>query len=209
MMIKSVVSRLAVAATVALLVFALPVFFLLSGEGDWLRVNSQANVPTFQPENADLVKTEEEPVVQVASLSLNAKNPVREITDLSGPLKPDTNHHIERASELAKDRKFEEALETLDLIHLSNRNDHGVKFLEARILSWYGKHEQAEQEFENLQAQYPNDLDVLVSYGYLQFYQRNYVKAEQLFVEVLNSNPDYHDARRGLERSRTANNNND
>ncbi len=108
---------------------------------------------------------------------------------------------------MAKDRKFEEALVTLNLIHSSNRNDHAVKFLEVRILSWSGKHSEAEQEFENLQTQYPNDLDVLVSFGYLHFYQRNYVEAEALFVEVLNNNPDYHDALRGLERSRTARNN--
>jgi len=121
-------------------------------------------------------------------------------------LKADTNDYLDMAAELAKARKFEEAIETLDLIHASNRNDHAVKFLEARILSWHGKHDRAEQEFENLRAQYPDDLDVLVSFGYLQFYQRKYVEAEQLFVEVLNNNPDYHDARRGLERTRTANN---
>lgn len=209
MLVKSIISRLVVVTAIALLIIALLGLLLFGSEGSWFKTKSLA---ASAPVDKNFVKTAvteetDEPVVQIASLSLGAEKPALEIPALSAPLRADTNAYLDRASDLAKDRKFEEALVTLNLIHSSNRNDHAVKFLEVRILSWSGKHSEAEQEFENLQTQYPNDLDVLVSFGYLHFYQRNYVEAEALFVEVLNNNPDYHDALRGLERSRTARNN--
>jgi len=209
-MIQSVVSRMAVVSGVTLALLSLPVILLSSGEIGMFKKQSVATTALINQENStnEAKQQLEGPVVQLASLSLGGIKPNLDIVDfsISGP--HSANQFIELASDLAKQRKFEEALATLEKVQSSERNNHGVKFLEARILSWHGKYDRAEQEFETLRAQYPHDMDVLVSYGYLHFYQRNYVEAEALFVEVLGNNPDYHDARHGLERSRTAHNKN-
>lgn len=205
-MIKSVMSRVAVIGGVTFVIIALPVFLLSNSEKDWFTTQSLATSGSNEASEIAAEEQAEEPVIQVASLSLSAPKPKIEVLDFSAATHASTAQYVEMASELAKQRKFVEALETLDKVQNSDRNTHSVKFLEARILSWHGKHDKAEREFETLREQYPHDMDVLVSFGYLHFYQRNYVEAEQLFVEVLDNNPDYHDARRGLERSRTAHN---
>ena len=202
---QSIVTRLVIVTGGALLLFAAPIVLLLGAEGYW---DDEDNSALISESNLDaepiLEQVEaEEPVIQVASLSIGSEKPSLEIVDFSGPLKTETNDYIDLALELSEQRKFEQALQTLDDVHLSNRDHYSVKFLEARILSWYGKHQEAAKEFEALRAQHPDNLDVMVSYGYLHFYQRNYHEAEQLFETVLDHSPDYHDARTGLERSRT------
>ena len=44
----------------------------------------------------------------------------------------------------------------------------------------------------------------MVSYGYLQFYQGKNTEAEKAFKRVLEINPDYNDARKGLIKARKA-----
>lgn len=206
MMVQSILSRLAIICGLALVIVALPFLLLLSVEGDWFEAQTLATSGPTQPSGSKLVQeqTAEEPVVQIASLSIAKAESENRAIELPAPLMASTNNYIEIASDLAKQRRFNDALLILENVHPSNRNDYEVKFLEARILSWHGQHAQAGQAFETLRTKYPENLDVLVSYGYLQFYQRKYVEAEELFVQVLTLNPDYHDARTGLERARNA-----
>ena len=62
----------------------------------------------------------------------------------------------------------------------------------------------AEQKFRRLMAKYPDDTDLMVSYGYLQFYQGKNTEAEKAFKRVLEINPDYNDKRKGLIKARKA-----
>jgi len=207
MLVQSILSRIAVVCGLALVIVALPFLLLLSVEGDWFEAQTLATTEPSAKVTPTSIQNEiaEEPSVQIASLSVGTAKPNPNRIDFPAPLQASTKDYIEMASDLAKQRQFKQALGALDQIHASNRNDYAVKFLEARILSWYGKHAEAGHQFETLRGQYPENLDILVSYGYLKFYQRNYVEAEALFVEVLTRNPDYHDARTGLDRARTAN----
>jgi len=75
----------------------------------------------------------------------------------------------------AKEQRFEGALATLDGVHFADRDDYSVKFLEARVLAWAGQHRQAEKEFKDMRARFPQDLDIMVSCGYLRFHQREYL----------------------------------
>lgn len=209
-MLQSVISRLAFFSALALLVLAVPIFYFVTAEASPLRADGNGDV-SLQSDNSalDLPETSpetsaEDPVVKLASLTVSSSKPSLEILEpFESPLS-EMLTRLEIASELAKDQNFDEALATLDGVHVSHRDDYAVKFLEARILAWAGQHKQAEEEFRSLNAKYPHNLDVMVSFGYLQFYQRNYAASEKLFVEVLNLNPDYSDARRGLERARQA-----
>lgn len=206
-MLQSVISRLAFFSALALMALAVPIFYLMSAEASPLNatpvkaasLQSDTTVSTLTDTPA-----EEAPAVKLASLTLTSTKPSLEILEPFGSPESEMVTRLERASELAKDQRFDEALSTLDGVHMSKKDEYAVKFLEARILAWAGHHKQAEKAFRGLSAQYPQNLDVMVSFGYLQFYQRNYTASEKLFVEVLRLNPDYMDARRGLERARQA-----
>jgi len=148
---------------------------------------------------------EEQPVIKIASLSLGADNSLREPVSYAKLSKTETSDRLAQAHDMATQQKFDEALAILDNVRPSERNDYAVKFLQARILSWSGKHQAAEQEFIALRKQYPDNPDILVSYGYLQFYQNKYRNAEYLFTEVLERHPEYQDAQSGLDRLRALN----
>jgi len=147
----------------------------------------------------------EHSIVKIASLSLGADNPVLEPVRYAKLPETDTADRLTQARDMVSQQKFDKALAILDDVRPSERNDYAVKFLQARILSWAGKHNDAEQEFIALRKQYPDNPDILVSYGYLQFYQNKYSSAEHLFSEVLKRHPDYQDARNGLDRLRAIN----
>lgn len=206
-MLQSVISRLAFFCALALLVLAVPIFYLMTADASPLRANNQ-EASTLLADAAAADSTEiaakEEPVVKLASLTVNPKAQTLEILGSLGARKSDTGVRVERASDLSKERRFDEALAILDGVHHASREDYSVKFMEARVLAWSGRHKKAEQAFRNLNAKYPEDLDIMVSYGYLKFYQRNYISSEKIFGDVLQLNPDYEDARRGLERTRQA-----
>ena len=206
-MLNSVVSRLAIFIALGLMLLAVPIAYLLSAEDSAFKAKSIASAETTSSEEGVIpAAVEDTPVVQLASLTVVSDKPSLEILEPIGSLKSDTGARVERASELAKAQRFDEALAVLDAVHSSSQNEYSVEFLEARIFAWSGQHRLAEQAFANLRTQYPQDLDIMVSSGYLQFYQRNYASAEKIFSKVLALNPDYSDARRGLERSKSAQN---
>ncbi len=208
-MLQSVMSRLAFFCALALLILAVPAFYFMTAEARPIIEDSKlADGLQSSDPNSLLSETSavEEPVVKLASLTVSSNKPILEILEPLGSLQSDTMSRVERASTLAQEQNFEEALTILDGVHFADREDYAVKFLEARVLAWAGQHERAEGEFEKLRAKYPQDLDILVSFGYLRFYQRDYALSEDIFTEVLEMNPDYGDARIGLERSRLVQN---
>jgi len=51
-------------------------------------------------------------------------------------------------------------------------------------------------------AKYPDNMDIQVSYGHLQYYQGRMSDAEKTFQGVLRLSPDYVDAQNGLTSAR-------
>ena len=49
--------------------------------------------------------------------------------------------------------------------------------------------------------EFPNNPDVMVSYGYLEYFRGNLTNAETYFNKVLATNPTYLDAYDGLQRT--------
>ncbi len=116
----------------------------------------------------------------------------------------DTANRISVARNLAEQKQFEKALIILGNVSEGDAPSYDVRFLRARILSWSGQHDAADYIFKGLRAEYPHDPDVMVSHGYLKYYQGQLRDAEYLFSQVLISYPGYSDARNGLNRVRKA-----
>jgi len=126
-------------------------------------------------------------------LSMRPAIPSKDLTD-----------QLSIAKYLAAEKQFDEALELLSELPTDSQDHYEVVFLRARILSWAGRHLAAEQKFHRLMAKYPTDTDLMVSYGYLQYYQGKLAAAEKAFIGVLDINPDYTDAKDGLAKARKA-----
>ena len=120
------------------------------------------------------------------------------------PPSKDLADQLSLAKYLAAEKDFDEALDVLSKLSVIDQDRYEVVFLRARILSWSGRYQAAEQKFQRLMHKYPEDTDLMVSYGYLQFYQGKSAEAEKAFMGVLKINPDYSDAQDGLAKARKA-----
>lgn len=147
----------------------------------------------------------EQAVIKVASLTIGTDKPGEDPISYAKLPTTDTNVRLTQAKDMATNQQFDEALKILSGVRAAERNDYAVKHVEALILSWAGKHSAAEKEFFVLRNQYPDNPELLVSYGYLQLYQNKNSYAEDIFAQVLKKNPDYQDARNGLNLVRKIN----
>jgi len=116
----------------------------------------------------------------------------------------DTENRLLVANDLAKQKQFDRALIILGNIKSEDLSRYDVRFLKARIQSWSGHHAQADHGFQTLRMEFPQDPDIMVSHGFLKYYQGQYRQAETLFQTVLAKHPGYTDARNGLARTRRA-----
>lgn len=148
------------------------------------------------------------PVIKLASLSLDlGETPDKAIGSaiaIPEAAPSDTASILTRAMGFAEEQKFDDALGLLGTVHAADKESYRVQFLEAKLLSWAGRHAQAEEKFIALNDAYPQNSDVMVSHGYLKMYQKDYAQAETLFSKVLSQHPDYADAKRGLSMARYA-----
>jgi len=109
-----------------------------------------------------------------------------------------------KALELAGQQKFSQALTLLSQQDVKLQSGYEHRFLKARILSWDGQYKKAEKELDSLTAQYPDNPDLQLTKGNLEYYQGNLSSAESYYQTVLDKFPDYMDARKGLENVRKA-----
>lgn len=110
----------------------------------------------------------------------------------------------EQALALAGEKKFDQALAVLSRQDSALVTGYEHRFLKARILSWAGKYGQAETDLNGLMADYPNNPDLRLAMGNLNYYQGRLEAAERDYQQVLKDYPDYQDARNGLENIRNA-----
>ena len=141
------------------------------------------------------------PVVKLASLSVITDYPAANVSDLTIKSGMTIKERTISAKQLASDQKFDAALRMLETSATSDQEAYSLDYLKAQILSWAGDYNKAEKAFTELRRQYPQDVDIAVSFGYLHLYQNNFDEAEQLFLQVLNRFPDYQDAQIGLKRA--------
>lgn len=191
-MLNSIFTRI----TAVFFIFSLIIgaaIFSLSNEQSSSTLPQTTSEAALSPTYASVSEVEtQDPVVKVASLSVVNDDASDAI------LNADTEDRIMQANKLVQALEFEEALQILDNVQASDKHDYEVEFLEARILSWSGKLDEAEQKHIHLRQKYPHNADILVSHGFLKFYQKDYAQAEELFTQVLEIQPDYPDATRGL-----------
>ncbi len=116
----------------------------------------------------------------------------------------DTANRLIVAKDLAEQKQFERALIILGNVKPEDAGSYDVRFLRARIMSWAGQHDGAEYIFSGLWQEFPQDADIMVSYGYLKYYKGEHRTAEALFSQVLARYPGYTDAQDGLRRVRLA-----
>ena len=114
----------------------------------------------------------------------------------------DTADLMAHAHELVSAQKFDQAIHVLNAVQGEDKNRYDVQFLFARVLSWSGRHDAAEDKFQVLTQSYPQNADILVSHGYLKLYQNKHAQAERIFKGVLETHPNYEDARNGLSKAR-------
>ena len=146
--------------------------------------------PTLNASASEVEK--QDSVIKLASLSVITDNTSETISH------PDTEARIKEANKLVQALDFEEALQVLSNVQESDKHGYKVEFLQAGILSWAGKHNEAEQKYLHLRQKYPQNSEILVSHGFLKVYQKDYAQAKSLFNQVLDAEPDYKEASRGL-----------
>jgi len=119
--------------------------------------------------------------------------------------------HIANASEinaqalkLAEQKQFDAALKVLSRQDAAIANGYEHRFLRARILSWAGQYGAARTELNSLMAAHPDNPDLQLTLGNLEYYQGRLGAAKTQYERVLSKYPDYQDARNGLENVRKA-----
>lgn len=108
---------------------------------------------------------------------------------------------IENALQQSKVQDFDTALYFLETVSDRDKKSYNYRLTKARVLTWAGRHSEAESNYAELLQEFPGNPDVMVSYGYLQFFRGNLQSAESYFNQVLAVHPTYLDAYEGLQRT--------
>ena len=101
-------------------------------------------------------------------------------------------------------KDFDQALELISQKTLVEQNTFDQRFLKARILSWNGDHRAARRALDTLMADFPGNDDVTFASGNLEYYQGNLKKADAIFTDILQRNPNYTDVAVARENVRKA-----
>lgn len=105
-----------------------------------------------------------------------------------------------RATQLSAGKDFDGAVNALKDACTGEAATPGSRLQLARILSWAGRYDEAEAQFNAILAEDPDNLDVLVARGSLYYYKGDLDKAAETFQFVLDRSPTYGDAKEGLNR---------
>lgn len=195
-MMKSIFTKYAIHAFIFVLLVASAFLFLTSTQ--FQPTTLQTKPVTAELKTTALSIDQPEPVIQIASLSKGMSDAPESFMEGTYNSQADIKERLVEATRLAQTENFNEAMKILNSIPETEETHYAVNFLKARILAWSGKHFKAEESFRHLNKIYPENSDILVSQGYLKLYQRNYAQAEEIFTRVLKKNPNYHDAKNGL-----------
>ena len=114
------------------------------------------------------------------------------------------NNVNDQALDLASNQNFRQALNLLSRQSQTEKTSYDHRFLKARILSWDGQYSAARQELASLIAAYPNNPDLHLALGNLEYYEGNLDAAQSEYQRVLAQSPNYQDAKNGLANVKKA-----
>jgi len=80
------------------------------------------------------------------------------------------NNVNDQALDLASNQNFRQALNLLSRQSQTEKTSYDHRFLKARILSWDGQYSAARQELASLIAAYPNNPDLHLALGNLEYW---------------------------------------
>lgn len=99
---------------------------------------------------------------------------------------------------LVEGKQFDSALRLLAAQDAQTRAGYEHRFLRARVESWSGRYSEARRTLNELMSESPNNADLLVAMGNLEYYQGHLSAARKNYVQALELAPNYTDASRGL-----------
>ena len=111
------------------------------------------------------------------------------------------NEALVKYRTLSTEQKFTEALEILQQSETEHPENVEVKFAIIRVLAWQGNYDAAEVKLQSLDAKHADNADLLLLRATLASYRQNYAVAESLYRQILVKNPNYEDAKAGLQRT--------
>lgn len=111
---------------------------------------------------------------------------------------------LEQSKVLAAEKKYDEALALLEKEEAKHPKDIELKLAIARVLSWKGDYDLAEQKLSKLDKEYDANADVLLLRANLAYYRHDTTTAKTLYKKILNDHPHYEDAKAGLARTQKA-----
>jgi len=111
---------------------------------------------------------------------------------------------LEQAMKFASEQKFQQALDVLEAQDPTLQSTYEHRFANARILSWSGKHNVARKKLSALLRDFPDNTDVEIATGLLEYYAGRNDRADQYFNSVLAQHPGHSEALAGLERTQKA-----
>jgi tetratricopeptide (TPR) repeat protein len=115
-----------------------------------------------------------------------------------------TAQSINKATELAKQEKYEDALRILTEEESKNPKEFDLLIAQVRIFSWMGNYTKAEQVLGKLGEGKDKNVDVILLKANLAYYKHEYTDAIKLYQEVLKTAPNYNDAKIGLAQTQKA-----
>ena len=104
----------------------------------------------------------------------------------------------QQALVLAESKNYSAALKMISDQPEAVKSSYPVRFAEARILAWSGQYLKSGLAYRSLRNDFPDDADIRVGQGYLEYFRGNLRDAEQSFQSVLQRHPEYQDAVTGL-----------
>lgn len=123
---------------------------------------------------------------------------------ISAPELASANTVNSQALELASNQNFTQALDLLFRQDEAAKASYEHRFLKARILSWDGQYVAARRELNALMRSYPNNADLNLALGNVEYYQGNLNAAQAQYEIALSLAPDYVDAQNGIANIKKA-----
>lgn len=108
------------------------------------------------------------------------------------------------ATRLGHDNQAEAGLAVVRRVLAENPNDVEARILEARLLAWSGRNDDAGQAVSVLRKQHPANAEILILAGDIAWYGGDVAAAHRRYQRALELSPDHGDALNGLARVEAA-----
>jgi YaiO family outer membrane protein len=108
------------------------------------------------------------------------------------------------ATRLGYDNRAEAGLAVVRQVLAQHPDDVEARILEARLLAWSGRNDDAGQAVSRLQEEHPANADILALAGDIAWYGGDIATAHERYQGALSLTPDHSDSLQGLARTEAA-----